>query len=443
MTTLVQVVRRSLFVRLLLIFGITVILFFAIFSISLRTVNQNNNTIDAIPDFFTRNIESIIEDIGTPPNLNNAMRLADELEWSIAINNPIMRWSSDNEYRLPVEQSVFNRTLTSDAEVRSIDNEDIIMVQRGGYDFYLYQRSLSENNSNYIVLYVGVALASIVLFLNYFMVNRLLDPVRMLRKGAERIRLGELNFRVKGNRQDELGELTESINHMADSLQSMLEAKRQLLLAISHELRTPITRAKLRLEFMPESDEKDQLKEDIQEIEQLITDLIEAERLNEEHAVLTAEPTPLAAFVEGVCEQFESYPGGLELELPDEDRKFIIDNLRVRLLITNLVNNAIRHGESNPIIVRVSFNGEFAHLEVEDHGEGIAAEHLTHICEPFYRADSARQRNTGGFGLGLYLCRLIAQAHGGELIIESQLGKGTHIKVKLPPHPPREEAAEE
>jgi signal transduction histidine kinase len=443
MTTLVQFVRRSLFVRLLLIFGITVILFFAIFSISLRTVNQNNNTIDAIPDFFTRNIESIIEDIGTPPNLNNAMRLADELEWSIAINNPIMRWSSDNEYRLPVEQSVFNRTLTSDAEVRSIDNEDIIMVQRGGYDFYLYQRSLSENNSNYIVLYVGVALASIVLFLNYFMVNRLLDPVRMLRKGAERIRLGELNFRVKGNRQDELGELTESINHMADSLQSMLEAKRQLLLAISHELRTPITRAKLRLEFMPESDEKDQLKEDIQEIEQLITDLIEAERLNEEHAVLTAEPTPLAAFVEGVCEQFESYPGGLELELPDEGREFIIDNLRVRLLITNLVNNAIRHGESNPIIVRVSFNGEFAHLEVEDHGEGIAAEHLTHICEPFYRADSARQRNTGGFGLGLYLCRLIAQAHGGELIIESQLGKGTHIKVKLPPHPPREEAAEE
>ena len=443
MTTLVQVVRRSLFVRLLLIFGITVILFFAIFSISLRTVNQNNNTIDAIPDFFTRNIESIIEDIGTPPNLNNAMRLADELEWSIAINNPIMRWSSDNEYRLPVEQSVFNRTLTSDAEVRSIDNEDIIMVQRGGYDFYLYQRSLSENNSNYIVLYIGVALASIVLFLNYFMVNRLLDPVRMLKKGAERIRQGELNFRVKGNRQDELGELTESINHMADSLQSMLEAKRQLLLAISHELRTPITRAKLRLEFMPESDEKDQLKEDIQEIEQLITDLIEAERLNEEHAVLTAEPTPLAAFVEGVCEQFESYPGGLELELPDEDREFIIDNLRVRLLITNLVNNAIRHGESNPIIVRVSFNGEFAHLEVEDHGEGIAAEHLTHICEPFYRADSARQRNTGGFGLGLYLCRLIAQAHGGELIIESQLGKGTHIKVKLPPHPPREEAAEE
>ena len=439
MTTLIQVVKRSLFVRLLFIFGVTVILFFAIFSISLRTVSQNNNTIDAIPDFFTRNIESIIEDIGTPPNLNNAIRLAEELDWSIAINNPIMRWSSDNEYRLPVEQSVFNRTLTADAEVRSINSEDIIMVQRGGYDFYLYQRSLN-NNSNYIVLYIGVALASIVLLLNYFMVNKLLDPVRLLRKGAERIRLGDLSFRVKSNRQDELGELTDSINHMADSLQSMLEAKRQLLLAISHELRTPITKAKLRLEFMPGSDEKDQLKEDIQEIELLITDLIEAERLNEEHAVLTAEPTPIVAFVEGVCEQFKNYPGGVELRLPAQDREIVIDNLRVRLLITNLVNNAIRHGEGNPIVVRVSFNGHFAHLEVEDNGEGIAEEHLSQISEPFYRADSSRQRNTGGLGLGLYLCRLIAKAHGGELIIQSQLGEGTHIKVKLPPHPPLEES---
>ena len=230
---------------------------------------------------------------------------------------------------------------------------------------------------------------------------------------------------------------------MADSLQSMLEAKRQLLLAISHELRTPITKAKLRLEFMPDSDEKDQLKEDIQEIELLISDLIEAERLNGDHAVLTAEPTPIAAFVEGVCEQFESYPGGLQLELPTEDRDIVIDNLRVRLLITNLVNNAIRHGEGNPIVVRVGFDDDCARLEVEDRGEGIAQEHLSQISEPFYRADSARQRNTGGFGLGLYLCRLIAQAHGGELIIQSQLGEGTHIIVKLPPHPPQETAIED
>ena len=436
MTALIQSVRRSLFLRLLLIFGITIILFFLILSISLRTVNQNINAIETIPDYFTRNIESVILDIGTPPNLSNAMRLAGELNWSINIHNPIMRWSSDNENRLNIDESLYNRTLTGEAEVRLINDEEIIMVKTGGYDFYLYQRFFDDNNFNYVVLYIGVSLAALVLFLNYFMVNKLLSPIHLLRKGAERIRHGDLNFRVKSNRQDELGELTESINHMADSLQSMLEAKRQLLLAISHELRTPITKAKLRLEFMPESIEKDQLKEDIQEIELLISDLIEAERLNYEHSVLVTEPVLIAEFVNGVTEQFDYYAGGLLIETPDNDEEFLIDRLRIRLLITNLLNNAVRHGENNPIRVGISFSNDQAVLEVEDQGEGIAEEHLSQISEPFYRADSARQRNTGGFGLGLYLCRLIAAAHGGEFIIESKLGEGTHITVRLPRHPP-------
>jgi signal transduction histidine kinase len=443
MTPLLQHVKRSLFLRLLLIFGFTVICFFLIISISLQTLNEDSGAIETIPDFFTRNVESIIEDIGTPPNLSNAMRLAEELDWTINIRNPIMRWSSDPDNRLDVDSSTYNRTLTNDAEVRTIDNEDIIMVRRGGYDFYMYQRSRVEDTINYVVLYVGMALAAIVLFLNYFMVNKLLDPVRLLRRGAERIRRGDLSFRVKSNRQDELGELTESINHMADSLQSMLEAKRQLLLAISHELRTPITKAKLRMEFMPDSEEKEQLKEDISEIDLLISDLIEAERLNNEHAVLTEEWVHFAEFVEGICATYEEYEGGIKLSIPEQDQEFEIDRLRVRLLITNLINNAIRHGENNPITVRVNFRNEQAVLEVIDEGEGIAAEHLPQISEPFYRADSSRQRNTGGFGLGLYLCRLIAQAHGGELAIESELGKGTHITVTLPRHPPRLESDQE
>lgn len=437
MATLVSQVKKSLFLRLLAIFGFTVISFFIIISVLLQTLNQEANSIDTIPDFFTRNVESIIEDIGTPPNLSNAMRLADELNWTINIRNPIMRWSSDPDNRLNVDQSEFDRSLSSDAEVRTVNNEGIIHVDRRGYEFFLYPRFRSEDRINLFVVYVGVALAVFVLFLNYLMVNRLLQPVRMLKRGAERIQKGDLGYRVESNSQDELGELTDSINHMADSLQSMLEAKRQLLLAISHELRTPITKAKLRMEFMPESQEREQLREDIDEIELLISDLIEAERLNEEHAVLTEEPVPIAEFVEGVASQFTDYEGGLVLDIVEENREFQIDKLRIRLLITNLLNNACRHGESNPITVRLNYKGENALLEVIDKGEGIAEEHLPQISEPFYRADSSRQRNTGGFGLGLYLCRLIVQAHGGELKIESELGKGTHISIHLPPHPPR------
>lgn len=437
MTTLVQSVRRSLFVRLLLIFGITVFLFFIIISVALQQLNQNSNEIEAIPDFFSRNVEDIIEDIGSPPNLQSAINLATDLEWTINIRNPIMIWSSDNDARLNVDDSVYNRTLSNGAEIRSINNEDIITVRRNGYEYYLYQRNLEGNDFDAFWIYMGIGLAAIILFLNYFMVNKLLDPVRLLKRGAERIRQGDLSFRVQSNRQDELGELTESINHMADSLQSMLEAKRQLLLAISHELKTPLTKAKLRLEFMEDSTEKEQLKEDITEIDLLISDLVEAERLNDDHSILNSEPTPMVEFVEGVAEQFQPYDSGIVIDCPEQDKTIEIDRLRFRLLLTNLVNNAIRHGRENPIRVRLGFEDEYLQLTVEDEGEGISQEHLENIAEPFYRADSSRTRNTGGFGLGLYLCRMIAQAHGGTLHIESEVGVGTKVTVKIPLQLPR------
>ena len=439
MTTIVEHVRKSLFFRLLAIFGVTVVLFIVIIFVSLQTISDESDAIETIPDYFTRNIESIIQDIGTPPNLANAMRLADELDWTIDIRNPIMQWSSNAQNRLDVDEAVYSESLTTDAELRTIGGEDIIRVQRSGYDFFMYRRA--KNANNLFIIYVGVAIAIGILFLNYLLVNRMLDPVRLLRRGAERIQNGDLSYRVKSNRQDELGELTESINHMADSLQSMLEAKRQLLMAISHELRTPITKAKLRMELMPDNEEKNQLKEDIDEIDLLISDLLEAERLNNEHAVLVSESVKFAEFIQGVTEQFSDYEAGLTLEMPEEDQEFTIDKLRVRLLITNLLNNAMRHGEENPISVKVSFEDGKGIVEVIDRGEGISEEHLSQISEPFYRADSSRQRNTGGFGLGLYLCRLISQAHGGEMIISSKIGDGTHITVNLPRHPPRSEPA--
>jgi signal transduction histidine kinase len=94
--------------------------------------------------------------------------------------------------------------------------------------------------------------------------------------------------------------------------------------------------------------------------------------------------------------------------------------MRVRLLLRNLIDNALRHsaGAATPPVVSLSSDAQGQlHLSVRDFGPGVAEEHLAQLAEPFYRADSARQRATGGFGLGLYLCELVAQAHGGALLI--------------------------
>ena len=194
MSPVLNQIGRSLFVRLLFIFGLTVIMIFAIIYLSLQQLNQiNNDQIIEIPNFIVREIESIVDDIGTPPDLIRATLLAQELDWTIRIEHPDMQWRSDNDYRLAVELAEFDRTLSEEAEVQLWNNEQIIVVTRDDYRFFMHQRFLDSNEFNYAVLYFGLAIAAIVLFLNYLTVRRLLDPVQMLRDGAEKIRKGDLS----------------------------------------------------------------------------------------------------------------------------------------------------------------------------------------------------------------------------------------------------------
>ncbi|MDO9520453.1 MAG: HAMP domain-containing sensor histidine kinase [Pseudohongiella sp.] len=427
-------VAGSLYLRLFLIFSATVILFLVVISLSLRQLDQNwrRERLNPLPVFYLDNVRLLVDAIGIPPDLQRAEQLARDLSLTIIIRSPHINWQSDDQSDLDISQTVFVRTLSDESQMLAAGNEQVIRVARGGYEYYLNRKAPSLSDYDYAVVYIGLGFAFFILFSNYWLVRRLMDPVRRLRQGAEIICAGDLSYRVEVTRNDELGELTESINHMADSLQSMLEAKRQLLLAISHELRTPVTRAKLQLEFMEDSALRETLRDDINEIDLLISDLIEAERLSTRHASLIPDDVDFADYIGMLSEQYQNYEGGLILEMPEEDRAMQIDKLRIRLLLANIVNNAMRHGHNKPVTVAVRFETDEAVLSIQDQGEGITEEHLKHVREPFYRVDSARTRHTGGFGLGLYLCNLIAEAHGGRMEIDSKPGQGTRVSVYLP-----------
>jgi signal transduction histidine kinase len=220
-------------------------------------------------------------------------------------------------------------------------------------------------------------------------------------------------------RNDELGDLAERINRTAQSLHGKLDAKRALLLAISHELRSPLTRARVSAELVEKGEHRSALLRDLDEMRDLITELLESERLASGHAALHTEPVDLAALVhELVAAQWPD--AGLDPQLDERLDPVRVDLMRVRLLLRNLINNALRHSAGAPMPPVVSLSGDAEgqlQLNVRDFGSGVAEEHLSHLTEPFYRTGSARQRATGGFGLGLYLCQLVAQAHGGTLRI--------------------------
>ena len=421
----------SLFFRLVLIFGLTLFLFVMTFIGTFRAILHDSMNQEASAPFITRIVESAIDDIGTPPDTEYALRLTHELPFVIVIEGPDYHWQSEDPGVDLAAARKLHPIADSMKKIR-LENQRAIWVEREGYEFYFIWKPLFLRGASTSIFAISIVAILAALLLNYYMVRRLLKPITLLKQGAEKISRGEIDYRVDHTRDDELGELTQSVNAMADSLQSMLNAKQQLLLAISHELRSPITRAKLQLELMDDSTMKDGLKEDVNELESLVSELLEAERLNSRHGSLNREPVFLGEFVEAELEHYWPNSDLLEFECKGTDREIDIDVLRTQLMLRNLVNNALRYGGDATIHVGIEWAGQTVTLSVVDQGEGIEEDHLPHLTEPFYRADRARQRETGGFGLGLYLCRLIAESHGGDLSISSQVGQGTTIAVCFP-----------
>jgi signal transduction histidine kinase len=281
-------------------------------------------------------------------------------------------------------------------------------------------------------------------------VRRLLRPLDDIRAGALRFGQGDFAQAIPVHhavRPDELGELAATINTMGGDIHQMLEAKRALLLAISHELRSPLTRARLNTELLPESPDvqpsRDALLRDLGLMRDLITDLLESERLASPHAALQREPTDLAALV---AEVTASLPGASAVRQHiDPDLPAVaLDRTRVRLLLRNLLDNALRHSAdaSQPPSLQVQVDessegrgkeqgkGQGVRITVRDHGPGVPEDQLPHLAQPFYRADAARERATGGVGLGLYLCKLVALAHGGTFTVRNAQ-PGLEVSVTL------------
>jgi signal transduction histidine kinase len=264
----------------------------------------------------------------------------------------------------------------------------------------------------------------------------MLHPLVALRAGAVRYGQGDFSQPIVPRNHDELGDLAEQINGMAARLHHMLDAKRQLLLAISHELRSPLARARMNAELIDDSGERSALLRDLGEMRDLITDLLESERLADVqaggHAALQTETATLADIVHEQCDA-QAAAGQVALQLADASPSLPLDRARMRLLLRNLVDNALRHGGESgqaPVVSTLATSAS-VQLVVRDFGPGMDESQLQHAAEAFYRADAARLRSTGGVGLGLYLCKLVAEAHGGTLALRNA-HPGLEITVTLP-----------
>lgn len=259
--------------------------------------------------------------------------------------------------------------------------------------------------------WAALALLLLVTGFAYASIRHLVRPLRALAAGAEAFGRGDFKHRVQVRHRDEIGDLAFRFNQMATDIQAMLDGKRALLLAISHELRSPLTRARLHAELVSEGASRDALLGELAQMRDLISALLESERLGAGHSALQREPCDLAALLQTLAQEF---PGdGLELLIESGLPPLSLDRLRVQLLMRNLIDNALRHGRQVQAELRAEQGG--LRFSVRDQGPGVAPETLAQLGQPFFRPDAARSRSDGGVGLGLTLCRLVAQAHGSRL----------------------------
>jgi signal transduction histidine kinase len=386
---------------------------------------------DAIRPIISDYVDRLAADMGSPPNVEKAKELASNLPLSIRIEGPSVSFDSHpNKQRNHHER----RRLGDGEGPRFLERRtaDGHTIAFGMGDLEWRKRPIGTGLATLVGLLLLTGLA-------YLAVRKLLNPLNDISAGAKRFGEGRFKESIPVKRRDELGDLAAQVNQMALAIDTMLEAKRGLLLAISHELRSPLTRARVNVELLPENAEvlpnREALLRDLAVMNQLISDLLESERLNDRHAVLHRESINLADLAKEVIAEM---PGGasVRLEMIEPMSPVFIDVARIRLLLRNLIDNALQHGHDAlmPPEVIISTDAGQVKIVVCDFGKGVEEASLDKLAEPFYRTDSARLRSTGGVGLGLYLSRLVAQVHGGGLRFENAQ-PGLRVTAVIPNHP--------
>ncbi len=378
------------------------------------------------------------------PSTERALALVQRLPVTVDISGPALNWRSHPEQAQPEWKR--RRSQASDHGPGWVDEKGwASLLQRSTADGHRIEFGLNEavlERRPKLIGYTLLILLTLTL-LAYLYVRHLLRPLDDIRRGAQRFGAGEFGEPIpvrRPQRPDELGQLATTINTMGRDIEQMLEAQRALLLAISHELRSPLTRARLHTELLPETGDilrqREALLRDLGEMARLISDLLESERLAGRHQVLHLEATDVNALArEVIAELATSQPRAADIRLhaPADLPLFVLDPVRVRLLLRNLLDNALRYSVDAALApeLRLEADGAGLLLEVRDHGPGVPEEQIPQLAQPFFRPDAARSRSTGGVGLGLYLCRLVAQAHGGTFAVRNAR-PGLAVTVRLP-----------
>ena len=294
---------------------------------------------------------------------------------------------------------------------------------------------------NRMHLVAGLSSAAIALAVALYLAWSLSGPLRLIRSGAEAMRRGELDTRVREVGDDEVRSVARALNGLAETLQYEEALRKESVADLAHELRTPVMGLLARIEAAEDGVFDDQaanlagMHEEALRLSRLLDDLAALADAQRPGLLLERTAVDIAAVVAGqadaLAEQFAARGIGvvrrLEPVAVDGDEK------RLHQVVANLLANALRYtDEGGRVTLSTAKDGGLGVLRVEDTGIGIAEEDQAHVFDRFWRGEKSRSRATGGAGIGLAIVRELVRAHGGEVTVASSPGRGSAFTVTLP-----------
>lgn len=277
----------------------------------------------------------------------------------------------------------------------------------------------------------------------------LASPVHRLRVATQQLSGGDLNIRVGkdvGRRRDEIGGLAKDFDHMAEQLQSLMSAQQQLLRDVSHELRSPLARLQVALGLARQRKgadikmELDRIEHEAERLNELIVQILSLARMDSTTEFAISDDVDLASLLEDIARdaEFEAHAYNRHVRIIKTESITITANAELlHSAIENVVRNALRYTSENST-VELSFEADASvqnggvTISIRDYGPGVPEEALETVFKPFARVDDARQRDSGGHGIGLAIAQQAVRLHKGEITAHNAEGGGLRVDIQLP-----------
>lgn len=280
--------------------------------------------------------------------------------------------------------------------------------------------------------------------LSYLLARYLSRPIQVLRNATHTIAAGDLSVQVAGlmrGRRDELGTLAVDFDAMAVRLRALIESHQTLLRDVSHELRSPLARLQIALELARRPNarlgqELDRIEQEAQRLDTLIGEILSLCRLDDPVRQLELEDVHLHELLESLCDgaRVEAEPRAVQVQLAvSGDPSVRGDRELLFRAFENVLRNAVRFSPDGGVVsVNLQPAGTGATVTVEDQGPGVPEESLQRIFEPFYRVADARDRDSGGHGIGLAITSRVLRLHNGTVAAANRPGGGLRVTLTLP-----------